>query len=130
MSLAFLTALFCVWWVMTPSTLEAKHRETQQVEKDLQPVAVIPGTPVISGEGIDERLSSYIKLSYPPGSISHRLGEPMADRRVSKSKRQKIIDRDGGAAIAQYWRTPAADIKISRGGSHVKQEETRASHVR
>ena len=104
MSLAGLAALSVIviaviWSVMTPRTIEVKHREPTRVKKDLPLVDTNPGTPLVSGEGNEERLSSYIKLSYPNGSIEYRLGEPMTKRKVSNSKRQKISDRDGGACL-------------------------------
>ena len=88
MSLAGLAALSVIviaviWSVMTPRTIEVKHREPTRVKKDLphvdtnptievkhrEPlVDTNPGTPLVSGESIEERLSSYIKLSYPNGS--------------------------------------------------------------
>ena len=88
MSLAGLAALsviviVVIWSVMPHRTIEVKHREPTRVKKDLphvdtnptievkhrEPlVDTNPGTPLVSGESIEERLSSYIKLSYPNGS--------------------------------------------------------------
>ena len=61
MSLAGLSALSVIaviWSVMTPRTIEVKHREPTRVKKDLPLVDTNPGTPLVSGEGIEERLSS------------------------------------------------------------------------